>query len=320
MEMIKSYKQIEADLQDAYSRRRQEAFDLAQSNKLKAISNRDFYNLQQIENEIIIRLYKEGENLDAKSKKELKASLESAKKAKSFLLKKMNLKESDLTANFKCKKCNDTGFVGEERCECFNEEMKYELLKAYNIDKSFLKGFSNSNPIVFEDKAQGVELEKLKTFLVGWAEQYPNVKKKNILICGATGVGKTFLSKCLAGKLIDRGVKTAFVSAFDMNNMMLKYHTTFGDAKNSFIEPLIYPDVLIIDDLGTEPIIKNVTENYLTLVLSERELKGKSTVITTNLMPGDILERYQERIYSRVMSKRNGQTFHLSGKDLRISK
>ena len=108
-----------------------------------------------------------------------------------------------------------------------------------------------------------------------------------------------------------------FVTAFQMNEMMLKYHTTFDSTKSQNLTPLLESDVLIIDDLGSEPIINNVTLNYLFNVLLEREERHKSTIITTNLSSEDVLNRYNERVYSRLFGKQNGAVFNLQGSDLR---
>ena len=105
-----------------------------------------------------------------------------------------------------------------------------------------------------------------------------------------------------------------------MNNMFLKYHTSFDANKHIHISPLLDSEFLFIDDLGTEPILKNVTQNYLYLILSERERHNKPTIITTNLMPENILDRYGERIYSRIANKSSSLLVHLTGKDLRLNK
>ena len=105
-----------------------------------------------------------------------------------------------------------------------------------------------------------------------------------------------------------------------MNNMMLKFHTTFGADKQAQLVPLLESDFLFIDDLGTEPIINNVTLNYLFLVLAERDRFEKPVIITTNLSPENILDRYGERIYSRLSSKLTSANFYIEGKDLRLQK
>ena len=144
------------------------------------------------------------------------------------------------------------------------------------------------------------------------------VKQNFIVISGKTGVGKTFITKCLAFELINKGFIVLFVSAFEMNKLMLSYHTSFDQNKQSYLDALIDPDVLIIDDLGTEPILRNVTIEYLYVVLSERSRLGRLTVITTNLDGTGILNRYNERIFSRLINKNESIFIKIEGDDLRI--
>ena len=110
------------------------------------------------------------------------------------------------------------------------------------------------------------------------------------------------------------------MTAFGLNNTSLKYHTTFDNTKSSILEPLLTCDVLVIDDLGTEPINKNVTLEYLYLVINERQLAGKPTIITTNLTPDGVINRYGERIFSRINNKLISLNIKLDGQDMRLKK
>ena len=76
--------------------------------------------------------------------------------------------------------------------------------------------------------------------------------------------------------------------------------------------------VLIIDDLGVEPILNNITLNYFYTILNERMIANKSTIINSNLMPNEVLDRYGERIFSRIMNKKCGLVLEYKGEDRRI--
>ena len=185
---------------------------------------------------------------------------------------------------------------------------------------SELADFKNFNPQIATNPNQQKELMELKTIFTKWSDKFPENKAKTILITGATGVGKTFLSQCIAKQIIDKGYLVSFVTAFGMNNILLKYHTTFNSEKNSYLDMLFDPDVLIIDDLGSEPILRNITIEYLYLILSERVRKNKSTIITTNLDLNDILARYGERVFSRIVNKQSSLITKIQGDDLRLIK
>ena len=87
---------------------------------------------------------------------------------------------------------------------------------------------------------------------------------------GPTGTGKTCVLSAIGNELITKGYSVKFISAFDFNNLMLKYHTAPLDERSLYLDEVIEPDFLIIDDLGTENILKNVTCEYLLNMLSTR--------------------------------------------------
>ena len=144
--------------------------------------------------------------------------------------------------------------------------------------------------------------------------------KTNILICGHTGTGKTFLTECIADRLMQKNRLVLFTTAFNLNNAMFNYHISLDANRDEIIKPYMDSEVLIIDDLGTEPLKKNVTQEYLYLILNERMLSHKSTIITTNLMPKDIMETYGERLASRLFNKKTSIMINLEGDDLRLKK
>ena len=271
-----------------------------------------------LEKELIFEVAKN--KFNKKNDAELEKNLKFLRSEKQKLLSKLGIKKSDLTPKFECEKCKDIGFVGSVMCDCFKARRNDELLKQSGLNLSSMASFENYNTKICTDHKQAESLDKLKNILVSWAENYPSIKKRNIIISGTTGVGKSYLSECLANKLATLKYSVCFVSSFDMNNMFLKYHTTFDSTKNSWLEPLVECDMLFIDDLGTEPVMKNVTLNYLFLLLSERERFKRPIIITTNLLPENILDRYGERIYSRLNNKLSSLVLYVEGDDLRLSK
>lgn len=277
-----------------------------------------YQKLSKIEKELVFEVAKN--KFKKISNPQLNQNLKLVREQKQKILTKLGIKKSDLLPKFECLKCNDIGFVGNIMCDCFKARRNEELLKQGGLDFSSMATFDNFSTQICTDPKQAEALEKLKSKLENWADSYPNIKKKNLVLSGTAGVGKSYLCECLANRLVNKKYSVCFVSAFDMNNMFLKYHTSFDANKNTHISPLIDSDFLFIDDLGTEPLLKNVTQNYLYLIISERERHSKPIIISTNLMPENILDRYGERIYSRLASKQTGAIFHLQGTDLRISR
>lgn len=281
----------------------------------KANTSPEFVRLQKLEKVQIFDLGKL--KAEGKNTKKLEAELKTTRQAKKLELQKLGLEESDLKPGYTCQNCKDTGYVGTVMCECLKRKINAEIIAQ--------SGFGVTDNISFDDfktdfsnEKISKEYEKNKKFLMDWCKKYPNTRSKILVLLGKTGVGKTFAVKCTANEMITKGVSVCFVSAFEMNNLFLKYHSTFDASKNSVLMPLTKSDVLFIDDLGTEPIINNVTINYLYLILTERERFGKPVFITTNLSPKQLEERYGERISSRLFNKDTAKTFLFSGDDLRL--
>lgn len=222
-----------------------------------------------------------------------------------------------LNIKFDCNKCKDRGEVNGQRCSCFNKKVSGLLIKESGVQTENLKRFSDSDFSKFENPD---EIKKIYTAFDKIISNFGGVKYKNFLIEGDSGVGKTFLLSAIAGECIEKGFSTFFVTAFNLNNLMLKYHTTFEEDKEKFLAPVFDCDVLIIDDLGTEQIFKNVTKEYLLEILKERVLSGKHTFISTNLSLEQIIDRYGERIFSRMVDKSNSLTVKMENKNLRLKK
>ena len=156
-----------------------------------------------------------------------------------------------------------------------------------------------------------------------WKKCRENFDKsfENILLCGTVGIGKTFLSNCIAKEILDQGHSVLYLSAFQLFDLMAK-NSFSGNAHQEDMVAKQYPhifesDLLIIDDLGTE-LANSFTMTGFFLVINERILRKKSTIISTNLSPEEILTTYTERCASRIIS--NYTMLKLSGSDIRLKK
>ena len=314
-------KEIERKVQEEFKLRKISADSLVHDNTMKAFSNKKYRDLDFIKKEIIFRIGKLkflGQKED--ELKELNDQLKIIKESQEKILKSMGLTFASLKIVYNCKKCKDKGFISGKMCDCYKKERNYEIIKECGIDKDELVSFDDIDENLIKNEQQLNEFRKLKNGLEKWCNSYPNPNRNNIFLSGATGLGKTYLTKCMAKNLLEKGLLVCYVSAFEMNNLFMKYHTTFSYEKEHALVPLMESDVLFIDDLGSEPFIKNVTENYLYLVLSERERFKRPTIITSNFTPEKIILRYSERIYSRLVNKKQSYTLNIKGDDLRINK
>ena len=144
---------------------------------------------------------------------------------------------------------------------------------------------------------------------------------ENLLFMGNTGVGKTFLANCIAKELLDRGYTVIYLTAFRLFDILEK--NKFGrDEETAYIasnqfDYILDCDLLIIDDLGTE-LNNSFTSSQLYLIINERLLRQKSTIISTNLSHDNINANYGERVYSRLISKYSIR--RIIGQDIRLHK
>ena len=139
----------------------------------------------------------------------------------------------------------------------------------------------------------------------------------NLLLSGSGGLGKTFLLNCVFERVISRGFSAVRITAFRMLEAMRRQCFGAADGDVSF-DQLLEAPLLLVDDLGSEPMMKNITVEYLFTLLNERMAAGRRTVIATNLSPVQLKERYGERVASRLLDRSKGLLIQLEGKDLRL--
>ncbi len=225
-------------------------------------------------------------------------------------LAKYGKTESDLKHTPHCTLCNDQGVIDGRLCDCVIPDIKRIAEESCDI-QVFGKTFDDFDLEKYQGQDK-INAEKVFTFVKKWGENFPNITKNLITISGKTGVGKTYLLSILATYLIKEGFNVAFFNAFSLNKLFLKAHTSYIKDQFSILSEIYDADVLFIDDLGVEQIYKNVTCEYLYNLFTERQ--KKATFITTNLSPDMLLDRYDERIFSRL---RGAVMLELTGKDLR---
>ena len=143
--------------------------------------------------------------------------------------------------------------------------------------------------------------------------------KKLFLLSGQVGVGKTYILKATTHEAIKNGYFSLYTTAFDLNKSFLNYHCAKLENKDEIISKYLDCDLLLIDDLGTENKLNNVTTEYLYLIINQRLESGKNTIITTNLQIDQLKDLYDERIMSRISNKQTCITTNLTGNDLRLN-
>lgn len=251
---------------------------------------------------------------------EYRKKLSDLRMEKEALLKCYHIAPDTLTMQYHCPDCQDTGYIGSEKCHCLKQRLIDEMYQQSNL-REILKteNFSTLSYRYYDED----NMEKMKLAIDACKSFAKNFDKtfENILLCGTVGIGKTFLSNCIAKEILDQGHSVLYLSAFQLFDLMAKNSfsgNTFKEESIAKQYPHIFEsDLLIIDDLGTE-LANSFTVAGFFLVINERILHKKSTLISTNLSPEEILTTYTDRTASRIIS--NYTMLKLSGSDIRLKK
>lgn len=222
-----------------------------------------------------------------------------------------------------CDRCGGRGYVGSEMCECLRElcrqEQKKELTLLHvgqeSFDKFRLEYYSdridprlNVSPRTVMEKT----FRTCRSYAFGFHD-----RAENLLFSGSTGLGKTFLSACIARVVADNGYSVVYESAGHLFSRLER--AKFSDDAEARQETARYTacDLLIMDDLGTEMPGQFVTAALYSLV-NDRILSGKPTIISTNLNTDDLGKRYSAQIASRLRGSYKRVAF--VGEDVRVLK
>ncbi len=260
--------------------------------------------------------------------KDLKENINELERKKISLLLTHGLPENYLDMQYQCEKCKDTGFIGNEKCNCFKQAIADLMYSDSNIREIIAR--ENFNTFSFQyysddiiDETTGLSqlsnMQKVVAYSKSFIRHF-HKKHDNLLLLGNTGVGKTFLANCIARDLLNRGYTVIYLTAFRLFDILEKHKFNKeedGSAASNQFEYILDCDLLIIDDLGTE-MNNSFTNSQLYLIINERLLKQKSTLISTNLSLPNINSTYGERIFSRIVSSFSVQ--RIVGKDIRLHK
>ena len=252
---------------------------------------------------------------DAPSRKDgLKSRLKALQKQRSALLSAHGLTPEALKPVYVCPDCQDTGFIGAEKCHCFLQaeiDLLYhqsnlnEVLKQENFDTFSYNWYDGDD----RDSMRRTVAEA-RLFIENFDTQF-----QNLLLLGAVGTGKTFLSNCIAKELLDTGHSVIYFTSFQLFELLSIGAPADKWNLHQQYEALLDSDLLILDDCGTE-VSNTFTVSRLFQLLNERAVLRKSTIISTNLSIREFRDVYSERIFSRITSSYT--LLKLTGSDIRI--
>ena len=234
-----------------------------------------------------------------------------------------NFEEGYLDDSPICDKCGGSGYIGSNMCECLTELCRQEQKKEVSVLSGSREAFNQFRLDYYPDRIDPKygasprtimerNLKICRTYALTFAPS-----AGNLLFVGGTGLGKTFLSACIARAVADRGYSVVYESAGHLFGKLEQ--AKFSPSEEARREAARFTDcdLLILDDLGTEMPGQFVTAAFYTL-LNDRILAGKPMVISTNLNIDEAARRYSPQIASRLQGSFQGLTF--VGEEIRILK
>ena len=231
--------------------------------------------------------------------------------------------EGWLDEAFVCSHCGGTGYLGSQMCTCLQalcmQEQQKELSLLSGSDASFSHFRLDYYPDRIDPKlGRSMRSVMEKTFALcrQYAENFSDYSG-NLLFSGDTGLGKTYLSACIAKAVAAKGYNVMYESAPQLFAKLEKARFHGDEAAQQETEKYSACDLLIIDDLGTE-LTNSFVCSQLFLCINERIMRRKSTIISTNLPIKEFSNTYSERTFSRIAS--NYHMIKLIGEDIRIQK
>lgn len=271
--------------------------------------------IRQIEDEISSQAVRCARKLldgDANAKEELKQHIEDLREQKEVLLSAFGFPADYMEMHYACPECQDMGYVDGRKCRCFKKEEIRLLYSQSNIEEVLLReNFDSFSYEYYDDRVVIPEIQMTVADYMRqvhtWCKEYvENFEKKggNLIFTGSTGVGKTFLTNCIAKALIDQYQSVIYLSSNDLFDVFSKnkFHYDTEEEMKDMYQYILDCDLLIIDDLGTE-LNNTFVSSQLFYCINERLLRKKSTIISTNLSMTMLRDTYSDRISSRIISQ-----------------
>lgn len=236
------------------------------------------------------------------------------------MLKACGYPEDYLQMHYQCEICNDSGYHDGVRCECMKRLLKKYTTEEINANCSIeLHDFADFRVEYYSDAPVNGEIPRVKMQTIfenckNYATRF-EPHTSSLIFFGKTGLGKTFLSSCIAKELISQGWNVVYGSMLKLMRQVEdeRFHRAEGDTMSIMLEA----DLLILDDLGSE-FQTQFTDSVLYELINERINERRPTLISTNLTVNEVGKKYNDRIVSRITGC--FRPFFFAGSDVRLVK
>lgn len=254
--------------------------------------------------EKIRRLQEENQNLQAQQ---------------AALLASLGLAPDALEDRPYCPDCRDTGWRNGTMCHCLRdlclEEQTRSLSRLLDLND---QSFETFNLDYYTDSSSRNVASQNFIICRSYAEKFDTISSRNLLLSGSPGLGKTFLSACIAREVSAKGYSVVYESApavfNDFEQRKFRSHTDEGGESRDAVHRYLKCDLLILDDLGSE-MNTQVVISALYELINTRLVDRLHTVISTNLEPKDLAPRYTPKVASRLIGEY--LSLHFFGQDIR---
>jgi len=255
---------------------------------------------------------------DPKANEGLSATLNDCNRRIAQKLAASGLPADALAPVYDCPACRDEGYVydpSRRMCFCFENELNRRMLTELGLRKD--QTFEAFREDCFDDEgavSQRSMMRRNRDVCERFADTYPDTEVSDLLLTGPSGLGKTFLMQAMAHRVTERGYGVQYVSAYKLLDTMRK---AYFENNADRLRPFLDAPLLLVDDLGTEPLMENITVTQLFNLLNERQNADLHTILSTNLSLTELKTRYTERITSRLLDKRRCKILKFIGADIR---
>ena len=257
----------------------------------------------------------------------LKEDLKDLREQKSLIIRAAGYPDDYLELHYRCPDCRDTGLVDGRKCHCFLQAQMKLLHAQSNLEDVLERENFKALSYEYYDDTEilpqlGITNAAYMRRVVAGCKEFVRVfdkKHDNLLFTGSTGVGKTFLTNCIARELMDDFHSVIYLTASDLFDVFSRNKFDYDNAEDmkDMYRFILDCDLLIIDDLGTE-LNNSFTSSRLFYCINERMNMSRSTIISTNLTLARLRDSYTDRVTSRIMS--GYRIIPLYGGDIRLLK
>jgi len=239
--------------------------------------------------------------------------------------------ENYIDNDYMCNHCHDTGYIGTKMCSClekiYKEEQRASLSNLFKLGNETFENFNlnyyDKKPAPDTSISPRESMAIIYEICVEYARKFGS-NSMNLFFNGAPGLGKTFLSACIARVVADNGYSVVYDMAtsiftkyeevkFTRTNDSDELRTEVQKARED-VKRYLECDLLIIDDIGTE-LTTAFTISAFYEIVNTRLVTGKKTLINSNLTINELRRRYSEQIMSRLEGEYQVLTFY--GDDIR---